>query len=73
MESITGPIYLGMDTHALSEPAFASVLEVLVANGVEVIVNPDGCYTPTLVISHAILTYNRGRSSGLADGRLEPR
>jgi phosphoglucomutase len=68
MESITGPLYLGMDTHALSEPAFASVLEVLAANGVEVMVDQDGGYTPTPVISHAILTYNRGRSTGLADG-----
>jgi phosphoglucomutase len=68
MESITGPLYLGMDTHALSEPAFASVLEVLAANGVEVMVDQDGGYTPTPVISHAILTYNRGRSAGLADG-----
>ena len=68
MEGITGPLYLGMDTHALSEPAFASVLEVLAANGIEVMVDQDGGYTPTPVISHAILTYNRGRSSGLADG-----
>ncbi len=68
MESITGPLYLGMDTHALSEPAFASVLEVLAANGVEVMVDQDGGYTPTPVISHAILTYNRSLSSGLADG-----
>jgi phosphoglucomutase len=68
MENITGPLYLGMDTHALSEPAFASVLEVLAANGVEVMVDQDGGYTPTPVISHAILTYNRGRSAGLADG-----
>ncbi len=68
MESISGPLYLGMDTHALSEPAFASVLEVLAAHGVEVMVDQDGGYTPTPVISHAILTYNRGRSAGLADG-----
>ena len=68
MENITGPLYLGMDTHALSEPAFASVLEVLAANGIEVMVDQDGGYTPTPVISHAILTYNRGRTSGLADG-----
>lgn len=67
-ENITGPLYLGMDTHALSEPAFASVLEVLAANGVLVMVDRDGGYTPTPVISHAILTYNRGKSSGLADG-----
>ena len=68
MENINGPLYLGMDTHALSEPAFASVLEVLAANSVEVMVDQDGGYTPTPVISHAILTYNRGKKSGLADG-----
>ena len=68
IENITGPLYLGMDTHALSEPAFASVLEVLAAHGIEIMVDQDGGYTPTPVISHAILTYNRGRSSGLADG-----
>ncbi|MEY4706021.1 MAG: Phosphoglucomutase [Nitrospirota bacterium] len=68
MENITGPLYLGMDTHALSEPAFASVLEVLAANGVMVMVDRDGGYTPTPVISHAIISYNRGRNSGLADG-----
>src|SRR5579864_4720845 len=63
-----GPLFLGMDTHALSEPAFASALEVLAANGVEVMIDKDRGYTPTPVISHAILTYNRGRESGLADG-----
>jgi phosphoglucomutase len=63
-----GPLYLGKDTHALSEPACASVLEVLAANRVEVMIDQDGGYTPTPVISHAILTYNRGRTSGLADG-----
>jgi phosphoglucomutase len=68
MESISGPLYLGMDPHALAEPAFASVLEVLAANGVEVMVDQDGGYTPTPIISHAILTYNRDRSAGLADG-----
>jgi phosphoglucomutase len=57
-----------MDTHALSEPAFASALEVLSANSVEVMIDRDRGYTPTPVISHAILTYNRGRKSGLADG-----
>ena len=67
-QSIDGPLYIGMDTHALSEPAFASALEVLAANGVEVMVDADNGYTPTPVISHAILTYNRGRKSGLADG-----
>jgi phosphoglucomutase len=67
-QNITGPLYLGMDTHALSEPASVTVLEVLAANGVEVMVDRDGGYTPTPVISHAILTHNRGRSVGLADG-----
>ena len=57
----TGPLFLGMDTHALSEPAFRSALEVLAGNGVEVMVDRDGGYTPTPVISHAILSYNRGR------------
>lgn len=65
---ITGPLFLGIDTHALSEPAFASAIEVLAANGVEVMIDDKGGYTPTPVISHAILTYNRGRKSGLADG-----
>ena len=63
-----GPLYLGRDTHALSEPACTNALEVLAANGVEVMIDQDGGYTPTPVISHAILTYNRGRTSGLADG-----
>lgn len=67
-QHIDGPLFLGMDTHALSEPAFASALEVLVANSIEVMVDRDGGYTPTPVISHAILKYNRGRHSGLADG-----
>jgi phosphoglucomutase len=67
-EQTTGPLYLGMDTHALSEPAFASALEVLAANGVVVMVDRDNGYCPTPVISHSILTYNRGRTSGLADG-----
>src|SRR5215471_17151399 len=67
-QSINGPLYIGMDTHALSEPAFASALEVLAANGVEVMVDADNGYTPTPVISHAILRYNRGRKDGLADG-----
>ena len=67
-ERTTGPLYLGMDTHALSEPAFASALEVLAANGIVVMVDRDNGYCPTPVISHAILTYNRGRTSGLADG-----
>src|SRR6202044_2676189 len=63
-----GPLYLGMDTHALSTPALASALEVLAANGVEVMLAKDDEYTPTPAISHAILTYNRGRTTGLADG-----
>lgn len=67
-QGIDGPLYLGMDTHALSEPAFISALEVLAANGVEVMIDAGGGYTPTPVISHAILTYNRERQSGLADG-----
>ncbi len=65
---IDGPLFMGMDTHALSEPAFASALEVLAANGVEVMIDQDRGYTPTPVISHAILRYNRGRRTGLADG-----
>jgi phosphoglucomutase len=67
-QSIDGPLYIGIDTHALSEPAFASALEVLAANGVDVMVDADNGYTPTPVVSHAILTYNRGRKRGLADG-----
>ena len=65
---VTGPLFIGIDTHALSTPAMISALEVLAANGVEVMIDRDGGYTPTPVISHAILTYNRGRTSGLADG-----
>src|ERR1700677_354604 len=67
-EKITGPLFLGIDTHALSVPACASALEVLAANGVEVMLAEGDEYTPTPVISHAILTYNRGRKTGLADG-----
>jgi len=67
-ENIGGPLFLGMDTHALSEPAFASALEVLAANGVAVMIDRDRGYTPTPVVSHAILGHNRGRRSGLADG-----
>jgi phosphoglucomutase len=67
-QGIDGPMFLGIDTHALSEPAFTSALEVLAANGVDVMIAEDDEYTPTPVISHAILTYNRGRTSGLADG-----
>ena len=65
---IGGPLYLGIDTHALSVPACASALEVLAANGVEVMLADKDEYTPTPVISHAILAYNRGRDTGLADG-----
>lgn len=64
----TGPLYLGKDTHALSDPAFVTVLEVLAANGVEVMIDQDNGFTPTPVISHAILSYNRDRTSDLADG-----
>ncbi|HMI10699.1 MAG TPA: alpha-D-glucose phosphate-specific phosphoglucomutase, partial [Bradyrhizobium sp.] len=67
-KKIDGPLFLGMDTHALSVPAFATALEVLAANGVEVMIAQRDEYTPTPVISHAILTYNRGRKAGLADG-----
>lgn len=65
---IDGPLFLGIDTHALSEPARASAIEVLAANGVELMLAAGDEYTPTPVISHAILCYNRGRSRGLADG-----
>ncbi len=67
-KGIGGPLFLGFDTHALSAPAFASALEVLAANGVEVMTAADDEYTPTPAVSHAILTYNRGRTAGLADG-----
>ena len=67
-KGIDGPLFVGIDTHALSEPAFASALEVLAANGVEVMVDAKGGYTPTPVISHAVLGHNRGRTRGLADG-----
>jgi phosphoglucomutase len=66
--SIDGPLFLGMDTHALSVPARASALEVLAANGVNVMIAAGDEYTPTPAISHAILTYNRNRTTGLADG-----
>ena len=67
-KGITGPLFLGIDTHALSVPAGSSALEVLAANGVEVMISAADEYTPTPAISHAIITYNRGRTSGLADG-----
>jgi phosphoglucomutase len=63
-----GPIFLAKDTHALSEPAFVSALEVLAANGVQVMVDDALGYTPTPALSHAVLTYNHGRTAGLADG-----
>lgn len=67
-QKIDGPLFLGMDTHALSMPALATALEVLAANGVEVMIAEKDEYTPTPVISYAIVTHNRGRKSGLADG-----
>ncbi len=65
---LTGPLYVGMDTHALSEPALRTAVEVFAANEVDIVIQQGLGYTPTPVISHAILAYNRGRSSGLADG-----
>ncbi|MER2100082.1 MAG: phosphoglucomutase (alpha-D-glucose-1,6-bisphosphate-dependent), partial [Pseudomonas qingdaonensis] len=67
-QGIDGPLFIGIDTHALSTPAAATALEVLAANGVEVMLAKDDEYTPTPAISHAIICYNRGRSRGLADG-----
>ena len=67
-QAIDGPLFLGIDTHALSESALASALEVLTAHGVDVMLDNRQGYTPTPVVSHAILTYNRGRARGLADG-----
>ena len=67
-QGVDGPLFLAKDTHGLSEPAFASALEVLAANGVEVMVDADLGYTPTPTLSHAILVYNRGRKTGLSDG-----
>ncbi len=66
--NIDGPLFMGFDTHAVSKPAFNSAIEVLTANGVDVIIADNDGFTPTPVISHAILTYNNGRTSGLADG-----
>jgi phosphoglucomutase len=68
IQGITGPLYIGKDTHALSEPAFTTALEVLAANGVETMIDSDNGYTPTPAVSHAILTFNLGRTTGLADG-----
>lgn len=67
-QGTTGPLFLGMDTHALSEPALASALEVLAANGVTVMIDADGGYTPTPALSHAILRHNRDNPNALADG-----
>lgn len=67
-QGINGPLYIGMDTHALSEAAHATALQVFAANQVNVVIQGNGRYTPTPVISHAILTYNKDRSEGLADG-----
>ena len=67
-KGIDGPLFIGIDTHALSQPAFESALSVLAANGVQAMIAKGGEYTPTPAISHAILSYNRGRTEGLADG-----
>ena len=67
-QGITGPMYVGMDTHALSEAALTTAIEVFAANGMDIMLQAGRDYTPTPVISHAILTYNRGKTSGLADG-----
>jgi phosphoglucomutase len=67
-KGIEGPLFIGADTHALSQPAFESALEVLAANGVQTMISSGGEFTPTPAISHAILVHNRGRKSGLADG-----
>ncbi len=67
-QGIDGPLFIGIDTHALSVPAFESALEVLAANGVAVMIAPDGEYTPTPAVSHAILLHNLARRTGLADG-----
>ncbi len=67
-EGYSGPLFIGMDTHALSEAALATAVEVFAANGVNIMIQQGLGYTPTPVISHAILTYNKGKSSGLADG-----
>jgi phosphoglucomutase len=67
-QGTSGPLFIGIDTHPLSVPAYRSALEVLAANQIEVRIAPSGGYTPTPAISHAILTYNEGRTTGLADG-----
>ena len=68
LQAVNGPLFLGMDTHALSEPAFQTAMEVLAANNVDVMLSEGTVYTPTPAVSHSILRYNRGRGSGLADG-----
>jgi phosphoglucomutase len=68
LQRVDGPLFLGYDTHALSEPAFRTALEVLAANGVDVKIDAERDYTPTPAVSHAILVHNRGRTTGLADG-----
>jgi phosphoglucomutase len=68
LQGISGPLFLGIDTHAVSPAALASALEVLAANGVDVMISAGDEYTPTPAVSHAILVYNRGRTTGLADG-----
>jgi phosphoglucomutase len=65
---LTGPLFVGIDTHALAEPALVSAMEVFAANGVDIMIDERGGYTPTPVISHAILAYNTSRTAGLADG-----
>ncbi|MDP9348426.1 MAG: phosphoglucomutase (alpha-D-glucose-1,6-bisphosphate-dependent) [Gemmatimonadota bacterium] len=67
-QQVSGPLFVGADTHALSEPAFATALEVFAANGVDVVIDGRGTYVPTPVVSHAILRHNAGRTTGLADG-----
>jgi phosphoglucomutase len=67
-QGITGPLFIGKDTHALSEPAFMTALEVLAANAIETMIDGDDGYTPTPTVSHAILTFNAERTTGLADG-----
>ncbi len=67
-QGVDGPLFIGCDTHALSQPAFESVLQVLAGNGVHAMISLGGEYTPTPAVSHAILSHNRGRSRGLADG-----
>ena len=69
-QGVTGPLFIGTDPHALSEPALASAIEVFAANEQQIMVDEDAGYTPTPVISHAILQYNRGRASGVGDRHI---